>query len=228
MRRGLIGFILVAFSTLSMPFAIRAEPLRQQPQVQITSPEVSTEVRGRVSIIGSASIPSFQFYKVEFGFGPNPAQWSVIGDLHRSPVVNAQLEVWDTTLLPDGVYTLRLQAVKLDGNWEEFYVRQVAIANTRPTATATSEATPTRQSTIAPTRTVGPSPTPNASATLHIIAPTAGLSQPTPTPTLSRPNQRQQLPIEPKSWGQAFCFGGIAMGAAFVVLGIVFGLRRLF
>ena len=171
--------------------------------------------------MGSASIPDFQFYKVEFGVGPNPAQWAVIGSLHDKPVINGQLEVWDTTKLPDGVYTLRLQAVKKDGNYEEFYVRQIAIVNTKPTPTPSPTITPTKPAT--PTRRA----TPKATATLQIIAPTAALAGPTPTPTLSRPSQRAPLPIDPRSWGQAFCLGGITMGVVFVLLGIVFGIRRL-
>jgi len=79
--------------------------------------------------------------------------------------------------------------------------------------------------------TVTPMPssvlTPQATSTVQIIAPTAALTKPTLTPTIVRAVQKQELPIEPRTWGQAFCFGAAAMGAVFVVLGIVFGLRRL-
>ena len=203
--------------------AVRAEPVSQQLQVQITSPEMGAELRGVVEIKGSASVPNFQFYKVEFGVGPNPAQWALIGTLHEQPVLNGRLEVWDTTKLPDGVYSLRLQAVKRDGNYEEFFVRQVAIVNTRPTATVA----PTETPLVAVSPTQSPVATPRATATLRIIAPTAALSGATATPTLSRPVRSEPLPIDPKSWGQAFCFGAAAMGIVFVLLGIVFGLRRL-
>jgi len=223
MRRRTIEILLlmgIVLLTFSLP-EVGAEPLSQQIQVEITSPEMNAEVRGLVAIIGSASVSSFQFYKVEFGVGPNPSQWAVIGSLHEQPMINGQLEVWDTTVLPDGVYTLRLQAVKQDGNWEEFFVRQLAIVNTRPTATPTPTVTPTLSPT--PTRDA----TPKATATLQIIAPTGALSMPTATPTLSRPDQGGNLPINPKSWGQALLFGGATMGAVFILLGIVFGLRRL-
>ncbi|MFH1084989.1 MAG: hypothetical protein V1772_04425 [Chloroflexota bacterium] len=199
--------------------------LAQSPQVQITAPEMGAEVRGRVPIMGSASIGSFQFYKVEFGVGPNPAQWAVIGDLHRQAVVNGQLEVWDTTVVPDGVYTLQLQAVRQDGNWESFFVRGVTVANKRPAATATAEVTNTPR--VLATLTAEPTRTPTATPTEQRIAPTRG-AMPTPTPTLSRPILSQPLPVDPKNWGQAFVFGAASMGAVFVLLGIVFGIRRLF
>ena len=221
MRKRLIGIVAAIMTCLLGSTVAHAEPLRQQKEVQITSPERNAEVRGVIPIIGSASLPDFQFYKIEFGVGPNPADWAVIGSLRDAPVVNGQLEVWDTTKLPDGVYTLRLQAVKQDGNYDEFFVPQVAIVNSRPTATEAPTATATRP--VTPTRRA----TPKATATLQIIAPTAALSMPTSTPTLSRPDQRNPLPVDPKGWGQAFCFGSLAMGAVFVLLGIVFGLRRL-
>jgi len=222
-RRTLAAALLLAV-LLGMALPVLAAPSAQQTQVQITSPEINAQVRGMVPIMGSALVPSFQFYKVEFGVGPNPAQWAIIGIMHDQSVVNGQLEVWDTTRLPDGVYSLRLHAVKQDGNYEEFIVRQIAIANSQPTATPTSEMTPTPQSSPTP----GPlEATPRATATVQIIAPTAALSQPSPTPTLSRPIQRDELPVDPKGWPQAFCYGSLATGAVFVLLGIVFGLRRL-
>ena len=224
-RRAVALGIALVFCLLA-GMAVHADPLAQQPQVQITSPEMGAEVRGVVPIMGSASVPSFQFYKVEFGVGPNPAQWAVIGELHQQPVINGQLAVWDTRVLPDGVYTLRLQAVKMDGNWEEFLVRQIAIVNTRPTSTPTTDATATPdRPTVTPTAEA--TPTPEVTPTLMIIAPTAALEQPTPTPTLSRPVQQRDLPVNPDNWLQSFIYGGIAMGTIFVLMGIVFAVRRL-
>lgn len=222
--------LIAALLIVAVTVTVQAEPLSQQQQVEITSPEVSEELRGLVPIVGSASVPNFQFYKVEYGIGPNPAQWALIGSLHESPVINGQLEVWDTTRLPDGVYSLRLQAVKQDGNYDEFYVRQVVIANTRPTQTPTPEATPTPELIVTdtpPVKEEQATPEVKASPTAIVIAPTGALSQPTVTPTLSRPNQQSALPVDPASWGQAFCFGGLAMGAVFLLLGLIFGIRRL-
>jgi hypothetical protein len=214
--------ILIIFATLVI--SVRAEPLAQQREAQITSPETNAELHGVVPIVGSASVPNFKFYKIEFGVGPSPNQWAILGSLHETSVVNGQLEVWDTTRLPDGVYSLRLQVVKKDGNYDEFFVRQLVIANSRPTPSATPAETPTLMG-------VTPTPisviTPQATSTVRIIAPTAGLTKPSPTPTIVRRVQTEKLPIEPRSWGQAFCFGAAAMGVVFVVLGIVFGLRRL-
>jgi hypothetical protein len=225
MRRHVTLWTLVAALLFGVGLvAVQAEPLSQDRVVQITSPEMNAEIRGLVPIVGSATVPGFQFYKIEYGIGPSPSQWAIVGSLHEGAVINGQLEVWDTTRIPDGVYSLRLQAVKADGNYEEFMVRQVVVANTRPTATPQPSTTPTPFSTVTPVNTTQPQPTP----TEIIIIPDEGLTEPTVTPTLSRPTQKKQtLPIDPKSWGQAFLYGAAAMGVVLVLVGIVFGLRRL-
>jgi len=227
MRRHVTIWTLVAALLFIVGLSIvQAEPLAQDRVVQITSPEVSSEVRGLVPIMGSASVPGFNFYKVEYGIGPSPSQWAVIGSLQDTAVINGQLALWDTTTIPDGVYSLRLQAVKADGNYEEFMVRQVSVVNTRPTATLQPSTTPTSLATITPVSTA--LPVIQATATPEqIIIPESELEEPTVTPTISRPTQKTSLPVDPESWGQAFVYGAAAMGIVFVLVGIVFGIRRL-
>ncbi|NLX35300.1 MAG: hypothetical protein GXY68_01275 [Chloroflexi bacterium] len=225
------AFATLAFITLLLALAMPTAG--QQLVVQITSPEMGQEVRGMVPIIGSASVPSFQFYKVEFGVGANPGEWAVIGSLHEQPVINGQLEVWNTAVLPDGVYTLRLQGVKQDGNWEEFFVRNLVVANTRPTSTPTPEVTETpaleepEPVQEEGTPAVAPTATPRVSPTPIVIAPTRAPAQGTPTPTLTAPEAESESPLDVKMWGQSAMYGGLAMGAVFVLVGIVFGIRRL-
>ncbi len=215
--------VLALVLLFSMVFPVMAEPL-QQSQIQITSPGINEEIRGLVSIVGSASVDGFQYYKVEYGVGPNPTDWAIIGQMHETSVLNNQLATWNTETLPDGVYSLRLRAVKTDGNYEEFYVRGVVIANTRPTSTPTPTEAPTATPTLAGSTSITGQPT----ATLVLATPTADLSLPTPTPTLSRPEtDTTVLPIDPSGWSDAFIFGAIAMAAVFAVAGIVFAIRRL-
>ena len=241
--------ILIAVVCLVTAIPAVAAPLLQdEVRVEIISPASGTQVRGRVPIVGSAVVPGFQFYKVEWGIGPNPSQWAVIGSLHDQQVTNDQLEVWDTTVLPDAVYTLRLTGVKADGNWVEYYVRNLQVANSAPAATATPTETPTPEGTLTPTptpaeETPGPAPedtTPEAGTDaetepveettpgVQIIAPTAALMQPTPTPIPNDAVGEGLLPFDTESLKDAFVFGAMAMGAVFALVGIVFGLRSLF
>ena len=85
----------------------------------ITSPQPGQVVRGPTPVVGTASFRAeeIQFYKVEFGYGKRPREWITIGDIHREPVHEGQLELWHAEALPPGDYVLRLVLVKRDGNF---------------------------------------------------------------------------------------------------------------
>jgi len=87
------------------------------PRARITSPTMDAELSGTVRIEGSANIDNFQFYKLEYGVGDEPASWHSIGEERRAPVAEGLLCTWDTTKLPLGVYTLRLTVVDITGNY---------------------------------------------------------------------------------------------------------------
>lgn len=84
---------------------------------RILQPGQGAQVKGRIDIRGSANIPGFQFYKIELGLGESPNRWTSISDVHRNPVSDGLLEVWDTSELPAGTYTLRLVVVDASGNY---------------------------------------------------------------------------------------------------------------
>ncbi len=215
-----VRYLLVCCLFLGVLPLMAATLAQQGAQVSITSPQDNATVRGLVVIKGSATVPSFQFYKVEYGRGADPGDWHIIGSTYPNPVVDGVLVQWDTTTLPDGVYTLRLQAVKMDGNYQEYYARQIVVANKRPTETPTPTLEPT------PKETPGPSPTPGPTMTLAFLQPTSVMAQPTATPTPVRTTRASlpQLPLA--TWREAVCMGAGTMAAIFVVLGAVFGLRR--
>jgi hypothetical protein len=167
---------LAASNFISSPAARAAPPLQDCSGVGISSPRESGDpVRGRVNISGSASIPNFQFYKVEYAAGNNPADTSfrnMAADVHRTPVPSGLLEVWDTTGLPDGPYTIRLTVVDIRGNFPcpPLVVHSVIIANRTLQATVT----PTIAPTVIVTGVTGTTAAATASAT-RAAAPTIAL-----------------------------------------------------
>lgn len=182
----------------------------------ITSPQSLTTVRGAVVIEGSASHPDFWKYEVHYAPEPNPTNWVLIGSVHETPVVNGRLEVWDTTQVPDGTYSLRLRVARRDGNYDEYYVRQLTVANTRPTETPTPAETPTP--TITPTP-IPPTPTVVIEQPKRITPPaspspaaTAAAPQATPTPAAT-------ATFHPGKLWDSFCLGAKIAFAAFAVLG---------
>jgi hypothetical protein len=199
-----------------------APTLEAQTLAQITSPRDQSQVRGLVPIEGSATHPQFQKYELHFGPQPNPNdQWTPIGGSPFTvPVVQGRLALWDTTVLPDGIYSLRLRVVRVDGNYEEYYVRGIQVVNTRPTSTPTPAATATP---ALPTDTPAPTPT------VVIGVPT--VSSPTPKPTSTPlPTQPPTATPEPvdlpfASVSDAVCWGAGGTLAVFTAIGLFFGLK---
>lgn len=220
MKRG-VTIVCLAAMVLTI---VAVQAALAQPQGQITSPRDRASVRGLVPIEGSATHPQFQKYEVHYGPEPNPNDsWAPIsGSPFVVQVVQGRLGLWDTTIIPDGIYSLRLRVVRLDGNYDEYFVRGIQVVNARPTETPTPAAT----ATPAPP-TLTPSPTP----TIVIAVPT--VSSPTPKPT-STPlptaspattSEPLNLPFGIQGFSDAGCWGAGLTVAAFVGLGILFALK---
>ncbi len=75
-------------------------------QIMLTFPAPGQEVSGKITLIGSADIPNFGFYKYEFS--PIGMEiWSTI-QAGRDVIQNDDLGIWDTSELTPGDYLLRL------------------------------------------------------------------------------------------------------------------------
>ncbi len=241
MRRVNLRFILVVIAV----WAAVASRALAQAQVEITSPRPNAVLRGTVSIQGTASTPDFWKYEVHFAPGLNPPDsgWSVL-IVREQPVVNGQLAVWDTTTVPDGTYSLRLRVVRLDGNYEEVYIRPVSVQNAAPLPTETPAETPTPVPTLTPGVVSSPSP---AEETTPVVAQPTIVLPPTATPivinTVGPVAQVEATPAggdvllpENVDLGQVLnaralvsaCLGGAGFALAlFVFVGLLMGLRRL-
>jgi len=212
---------------LALGLLLLAVPLGQVVQSQtlgqITSPRDRAQVRGLVPIEGSATHTQFQKYEIHYGPEPNPAnQWTPIaGSPFSVPVVQGRLGLWDTTIIPDGVYTLRLRIVRLDGNYDEYMVHGIQVLNTQPTQTPTPEASPTPEA---------PTNTPEPTATVVIGVPTVASPTPrpssTPLPT-AMPSDTPEPPVDLpfQSVNDAACWGAGATVAVFVGIGLFFALK---
>ena len=152
-------------------FVVRLEAAPPQQGAVITSPQDRDVVRGLLVIKGTATNPNFWKYEIHYAPEPNPTdQWMLVGDVHEAHVTDGRLETWDTSLVSDGTYSLRLRVVRVDGNYDEYYVRQISVINAQPTETPTT------------------TPTPEATRTPLPPTPTVIIEQPptaTPRPTLT-------------------------------------------
>lgn len=138
----------------------------------ITYPPETEALRGVVEIRGTAVHP--EFWKYELAAAPFGTQNYFVITVVEEQVVNGVLGRWDTRSVGDGPYTLRLRVVRRDGNYDEYFVMRLQVANTEPPPTPTPAATPT------PTVTPTPQPPTATPVVLTPVIPT-----PTPAPTAS-------------------------------------------
>jgi hypothetical protein len=196
----------------------------------ITSPANNAVVQGVVEIRGSADHPTFQFYIIELH--PEPVtndRWQIIGAIHESPVVDGLLESWNTSLFPDGSYTLRLRTVRIDGNYSEFFTQQVVISNAQPLPTDTPTLTPTPESLIPTVTPTDLPPTP----TILIEQPIVDTPTPRPIPTsppLEDPEENQTFIPTVSGFStiplrDACIYGAGLMLSVFLLFGFLSALR---
>jgi len=101
------------------------------PLVNINNPTAFAIVNGRVEIRGAARPQGFDYYRLQFGEGLNPASWVQIGEDQGRSVRDGRLATWDTAGL-NGLYTLQLLVVQAGGRLSTAAV-QVTVDNTPPT-----------------------------------------------------------------------------------------------
>jgi hypothetical protein len=226
MRRALVVILTGLWLVLSS-WLVEATPLRQAAQAIITDPQPQATLRGRVNIVGAAAHPQFDRYELAYTREPiGTGDWVFMMD-NRSQVTQVGLlAIWDTTVIPDGTYALRLRVIRKDSNYDERVVGQLIVANTRPTETPTPENTPTP--------TVTPTPRP---PTPTIVVEQPALQTPTPRPTSTPTATGEATPsARPSQTGnglslrglaQSFVMGGAAALGIFLAVGALFAVKAL-
>ena len=101
------------------------------PNIQITSPDIFSYVRGIVTIRGTASGPNFRSFNLQIGKGLNPQSWQQITDTGTQTVENGILGTWEAQ--EDGLYALRLVVTRTNQEIENHTI-QVTVDSTAPTA----------------------------------------------------------------------------------------------
>ncbi|MER3514467.1 MAG: hypothetical protein C4310_08830, partial [Chloroflexota bacterium] len=120
--------LLVAQALRDPARGVGLEQRRKLRLIQIESPAQGTVLSSNVEVRGSAYSDDFDYYKLEFGIGASPTEWNVIGPLVYEPVMDGVLlGTWDTSVLPDGEYSLRVVVVNKSGNTLPAYQVTVTI-----------------------------------------------------------------------------------------------------
>lgn len=96
-------------------------------EIMLTSPRPGEEIRGTVTLSGTADIPNFGFYKYEIA-PVGTTNWATIS-AGAKPVTDGELGKWDTTALANGDYFLQLVIIDNVGQTIEPCVIAVRVAN---------------------------------------------------------------------------------------------------
>ncbi|MCP4539076.1 MAG: hypothetical protein GY832_18225 [Chloroflexi bacterium] len=166
-----VGMILVMVSlTVGSPGL--AAPQYQARSV-ISYPSDGMTVSGVVDVTGVATHPNLNSYQLRFAAGPQPSgdsQWIDFAIVEGTQVENGVLGTWDTTILPDGQYTLALAVWGANDAASPyvFFATSLTVNNSVPVAEPTEEP---------------PTPEPLATAVIGPTATPVAVEQP-PTPTV--------------------------------------------
>lgn len=87
------------------------------PAATISQPRAGTTVSGTFAVYGTATHPSFQFYRLQIsGGGTNDADFATV-DVYQQPVENGQLGIIPAGAFAPGDYWIRLTVVDQTGNY---------------------------------------------------------------------------------------------------------------
>lgn len=194
-----------------IPLVLLLLAAQDTPPVAITSPAPGTAIRGEVTVTGTTDIPGFTNSKLDFSYASNPTDTWFALQTSTQPVVDSPLALWDTTLISDGDYILRLRVFVEDGTFQEAAV-PVKVQNDTPFVT----------------------PTPVVTATpdkLNVGLPTPFLVAASPTPTLTPRPTPTPLPTNAVSMNQIAVYTSLGRGALVIIglfafVGLVLRFRR--
>jgi len=106
------------------------------PTASISSPGANAYLADSIPVNGTATdATSFYNYIMEYGAGASPSSWTQVGATSYSPVSAGLLQNWDTAIVSDGLYTLRLTVTDRAYNTGAASV-QVNVDNTPPVISA--------------------------------------------------------------------------------------------
>jgi len=194
-----------------LPFVLLLIAAQSAQSIAITSPAPNAIIAGEVTITGTTDIQNFGSSQLDFSYASNTADTWFIIQTSTQPVVDSPLATWDTTLITDGDYVLRLRVFLTDGTTQEVTI-PIKVQNDTPIVT------PTLTPTSTPETIKGQIPTPFLVAS----SPTPTLTpRPTPTP----------LPTNPVSLDQSTIYTSLGRGALVIIglfafAGLILRFRR--
>jgi subtilisin family serine protease len=120
-------------------------------EARIQAPEAYASLDAPTPVRGLARGPGLVRYELAFGAGDAPSAWTVLQE-GPGPVGGGELGRLDASALPDGLYTLRLQA--FDGSGRTFVDRRPVVVNRVAISSPPPPSLPTVATTVKPGATI--------------------------------------------------------------------------
>jgi hypothetical protein len=194
---------------LKTPFILSLIFLLQTAELSITSPHAGNVLRGQVEIIGNMNIDNFASAELAFSYVTNSTNTWFSIQTFPQPVQNTTMAIWDTTLLTDGDYILRLRVTLQDGSFKDVTVSDLKIRNDEPFPTETSVPTLSFQSAD------------NALSTSTVQPAVTQISFPSSTPLPANPAS-----VATSSIYTTFARGGLVTLVLFIIFSFLLRFRR--
>jgi len=160
MRLPKCSVVICLFIAVLVAYPVNAQTPSAKPVV--ISPRAGEAVQGRVEINGITELEGFQRAEVEFRYTNDPrGTWFLIGETDQ-PVNPGKIIEWDTSLITDGNYDLRLTVFLKDGRIISTSIAGIRVRNyssiETPTPVLSGQVNPdpSRQVTAAPSPTPRP------------------------------------------------------------------------
>lgn len=164
--------------------------------IAIQSPLPGQAVQGTVSIVVETNVEGFKSAELYFAYANNPTDtWFLIGQ-SAVPISGTWMD-WDTTLITDGNYDLKLIVYLNDGSSQEVLVSRIRVRNYSPVETNTPVPVP-------------PSSTPQPGDTPFVNVTATPTSTVTLTPTF--------LPTNPSELASQDIFRSLGVGSGVVMV----------
>ena len=164
MRFHKMVWFLVLITLLTSFSSARAQTQPAKPVV--ISPRAGEAVIGLTEISGVTGLPGFQRAEMEYRYTNDPKNtWFLISEADKS-VNPGKIAEWDTSLISDGMYDLRVTVFFMDGTSQSTMVPGLRVRNYSPVETSTPPdpgkiaASLTPDATAIPTRTPRSTPAP--------------------------------------------------------------------
>lgn len=117
---------------LTVLLAILVAPVfAQDDGISIDYPPAVYDIAGTFSVVGTVNpAAGLNSYFFEMGSYPDAVSWTPVSLPSRTPVTDGVLASINTTILPDGIYTLRLRVLLTSGETQNVTVGPLRVANT--------------------------------------------------------------------------------------------------